>query len=376
MVLKVLGWNSYFAAVWADLVREAEWLPARVVGQGRGLWRIAGAFGAGGGGADAGDGIGDQVWAAASGKLREQASAGGDWPAVGDWVAAEIAGGELRGVVHAVLSRRSQIVRKMPGKTIEQQVIAANVDTAFLVTALDGDFNLRRIERYVAQCWESGARPVILLNKADACEDVGGRVDEVERIARGVSVLPLSGRTGQGMQALAPFVAAGQTVVLLGSSGVGKSTLVNRLIGCEAQATQPVREGDSRGRHTTTSRELLRLPNRAMLIDTPGLRELQLWDAAEGITETFADIDELAAECRFRDCQHGDEPGCAVRRAIADGKLNEARLQNRRKLEREQEFLRRKIDPAARSEAQQQLRTLMRGVRQKYQQRDKDGGRR
>jgi ribosome biogenesis GTPase / thiamine phosphate phosphatase len=369
MLLEKLGWNSYFTAMWAELAPESGWLPARVVAQGRGLWRVAGAFGEG-------SGEGGEVWAAASGKLREQGSAGGDWPAVGDWVAAEIAGGELRGVVHTVLPRRSQFVRKTPGKQLEQQVIAANVDTAFLVVALDGDFNLRRLERYLAQSWESSARPVILLNKADACDDVTARAAEVERIAGGVDVLPLSGRTGQGMAALAPFLGSGQTVVLLGSSGVGKSTLLNRLLGCDAQATQPVRASDSRGRHTTTARELLRLPNGAMLIDTPGLRELQLWDAAEGITESFADIEELATECRFRDCRHGDEPGCAVRRAVSDGKLDEARLENRRKLEREQEFLRRKMDPAARSEAQQQLRTLMRGVRQNYQLRDKDGGRR
>ncbi len=379
MLLEQLGWNSYFAAMWADLAQEAGWLSARVIAQQRGLWRIAGAFG---------QEESVEVWVAASGKLREQGSAGGDWPAVGDWVAVEVAEGELRGVVHAVLPRRSQFVRKTPGKQIEQQVIAANIDTAFLVAAVDGDFNLRRIERYLAQCWESGASPTILLNKVDqlvnagdateegALEDIDAvaRVAEVERIAQGVPVLPVSGRTGQGMEALEPFLGAGQTVVLLGSSGVGKSTLVNRLLGCDAQATQPVRESDSRGRHTTTTRELLRLPGGAMIIDTPGLRELQLWDAEEGIGEAFADIGELAARCRFRDCRHENEPGCAVLAAIASGSLDEARLNSRRKLEREQEFLRRKIDPEARYESQQKLRVMMRGVKKMYEQRAKDRG--
>jgi ribosome biogenesis GTPase len=388
MLLEQLGWNSYFAAMWADLAREAGWLPARVIQQARGLWRIAGAF-------SHEDSV--EVWVAASGKLREQGSTGGNWPAVGDWVAAEIADGELRGVVHAVLPRRSQFVRKTAGKQIEQQVLAANVDTAFLVASLDGDFNLRRIERYLAQCWESGASPAILLNKVDqlvkkadstgsgVSEDTGSnnsranidvvaRVAEVERVAQGVPVLPLSGRTGQGIEALEPFLGTGQTVVLLGSSGVGKSTLVNRLLGCDVQATQPVRDSDSRGRHTTTSRELLRLPGGAMIIDTPGLRELQLWDAAEGISEAFADIGDLAAQCRFRDCRHENEPGCAVMAAIASGALDEARLNNRRKLEREQEFLRRKMDPNARHESQQKLRVMMRGVKKMYEQREKDRG--
>jgi ribosome biogenesis GTPase len=365
MLLEELGWNPYFAAMWSDLVQEAGWLPARVVSQHRSLWRIGGDFG---------PGKDSEIWAAPSGKLRELASAGGDWPAVGDWVAAELAAGELRGAMHSVLPRRSKFVRKLPGKVVEQQVIAANVDTAFLVAAFDGDFNVRRIERYVAQCWEFGVRPVIVLNKVDSGVDAPARIAEVERIAGAIPVLPLSGRTGEGMDALAPFLGAGQTVVLLGSSGVGKSTLVNRLTGSDAQATHPVRESDSKGRHTTTSRELLILPGGALVIDTPGLRELQLWDASEGITEAFADIETLAAECRFRDCRHENEPGCAVLAAIASGALDLARLENRRKLEREQGFVQRKIDPAARSEAQQKLKATMRGVKKMYEQRTKDRG--
>jgi ribosome biogenesis GTPase len=360
--LTKLGWNSYFAAMWQAHEKEGGWVVARVVSQQRGLWRIAGDF--------------DECWAAPSGKIHAASELHGDWPAVGDWIAAEISDGDQRATIHGVLPRRSQFVRKAAGKRVEQQVIAANVDTVLIVAALDCDFNLRRLERYLAQCWESGARPVIVLNKADDCADFAVRAAEAERIACGTPVLVLSARTGQGVGNLEPFLAPGQTVVLLGSSGVGKSTLVNRLVGEDLQAVRPVRGSDSKGRHTTTTRQLVPLPCGAMIIDTPGLRELQLWDAADGFSETFADIDALAAECRFRDCRHGNEPGCAVRAALEAGKLEEGRLENRRKLEREQEFLRRKMDPEARKEQHDKIRTMMRGVRRMYRQRDKDGGKR
>jgi ribosome biogenesis GTPase / thiamine phosphate phosphatase len=358
--LKELGWNSNFAAMWNAMEREPSWMPARVVSQHRGLWQLAGKFG--------------ECWGAPSGNLREAADQDGDWPAVGDWVAVQMTGGDDRAMLHAVLPRRSQVVRKVAGKRIAQQVIAANVDTAFLVAALDGDFNLRRLERYLAQSWESGARPVIVLNKADECDDVAARVADVTSIARGIPVLPMSAQTGSGLGVMDTFLTPRQTVVLLGSSGVGKSTIVNKLLGRDAQVTRPVRQSDSRGRHTTTARELLRLPGGALIIDTPGLRELQLWDAADGVTESFADIEELASECRFRDCRHENEPGCAVLAAIASGTLDSARWENRRKLEREQEFLQRKIDPEARHESQQKLKVLMRGVKKMYGQREKDRG--
>jgi ribosome biogenesis GTPase len=365
--LTKLGWNVHFAAMWQAQDKEDGWVAARVVSQQRGLWRIAGDFYA--------RGL-VECWAAPSGKMHAAQATHRDWPAVGDWIAAEVPDGNRRATIHGVLPRRSQFVRKTPGKRIEQQVIAANVDTAFLVAALDGDFNLRRLERYLAQCCESGARPVILLNKADECNDFAARAEMTERIAGGTPVLVLSARTRQGIDALDPFLAAGQTVVLLGSSGVGKSTLVNLLLGQDLQSVRPIRENDSKGRHTTTVRQLVLLPSGAMVIDTPGLRELQLWDAADGVSETFADIEALAAGCRFRDCRHVQEPGCAVRAALEAGTLEEARLENRRKLESEQEFLRRKMDPEARAEAHDRIKVVMRGVRQKYRQRDKDGGKR
>src|SRR5258707_1226000 len=315
--ITVWGWNSYFEASW----RSGDWknaVPARVVAQQRKFWRVAGDF--------------SECWAEASGKLRLAADEGAHWPAVGDWVVAELHGTDTTAAIQEVLPRRSKFVRKSPGKKIEEQVIAANADVALLVSALDGDFNPRRVERYLAQCWESGARPVIVLNKADTCEDSEGKAAEMERVALGAAVCVVSAKTGQGIEELEKFLRPGETLVLLGSSGVGKSTIVNRLLGESLQAVQPVREGDSRGRHTTTMRELFALPGGALLMDTPGLRELQLWDAAEGVSQAFADIDSLAGQCRFSDCRHEAEPGCAVRAAVKGGEIDEGGLEKHREL--------------------------------------------
>ncbi len=356
MSLSRWGWNPYFEALWGDGQRGNA-VPARVIAQQRKFWRVAGDFGEG--------------WAEAAGSLRDAADGGAEWPAVGDWVAVELHDANAA-AIREVLPRRSRFVRKAPGKKIEEQVIAANADVALLVSALDGDFNPRRVERYLAQCWESGARPVIVLNKADTCEDSEGKAAEMERVALGAAVCVVSAKTGQGIDELEKLLRPGETLALLGSSGVGKSTIVNRLL-CESlQAVQPVREGDSRGRHTTTTRELLVLPGGALLMDTPGLRELQLWDAAEGVSQAFADIDSLAGQCRFSDCRHETEPGCAVQAAVRAGTLDEARLENHRKLLREQEFLCRKIDPEARQVEKQRIKQLMREVRQIHRDRKSD----
>jgi ribosome biogenesis GTPase len=357
--IKQLGWNSYFDALWQGR-EDTAWLPARIISQQRGLWRIAGDFA--------------ETWAEASGTLRAAAETGGDWPAAGDWVAAEILSGGGRPLIHKVLPRRSKFVRKVAGRRLEEQVIAANVDTAFVVMALDGDFNVRRLERYLAQCWESGAKSVVVLNKADDCGDVTARISEVQGIAAGVPIFAISARTGEGVEALDTFLASGQTIVLLGSSGVGKSTLVNHFLQRDAQAVRSVRASDSRGRHTTTSRELFALPGGALLIDTPGLRELHLWGATEGVEQTFSEIEELATQCKYGNCGHTTEPGCAVQAALAEGRLDEERLESWRKLEREQEFVRRKIDPEGRQQEKERVKQLHRGAKQKYDQRRKDGG--
>jgi len=351
------GWNSYFQAMWSEADRENA-MPARVVSQQRKFWRVAGAFG--------------ERLAEASGKLRLAADEGAEWPAVGDWVSVELRGAGGVAVIRTVLSRRNRFIRKSPGKKVEEQVIAANVDTALVMSALDGDFNPRRVERYLAQCWEPGVRPVLILNKADVCENARGLEAEMRRVALATPVFVISARTGQGIEEFKPLLVPGNTIVLLGSSGVGKSTLTNRLRGQSLQKVKGVRANDSRGQHTTTARELFDLPCGALLIDTPGLRELQLWDAEEGLTRAFADINLLAAQCRFNDCRHQAEPGCAVQAALCTGTLDLARLENHRKLLREQAFLRQKIDPEARSEQKQRIKRLTREAREIYRHKRPD----
>ena len=356
MSIEELGWDAYFEAQWIES-GNAGCVPARVVSQHRGLWRVAGDF--------------EECWAEPSGKFRKESEGGGDWPAVGDWVSVEARPGKQNALIQQVLPRRSRFARKVAGKEIEEQVLAANIDVALIVMALDGDFNVRRIERYMTQCWESGARPAIVLNKTDSCAESGERAAQIERIAMGAPVFLVSAKTGAGMEELEASFPKRQTMVLLGSSGVGKSTLVNWLLRAESQATHPVRASDSRGRHTTTSRELFLLPCGAMMIDTPGLRELPLWNAAEGLSQTFAEVDELAEKCRFSDCHHRNEPGCAVQSALASGILEAGRLESWRKLQREQEFLRRKTDPEIRQAERKRIKGIMRQVRNEYDKRDK-----
>lgn len=352
------GWNDYFEAVWKDAERQSA-VPARVIAQSRGIWRVAGDFG--------------ERPAEVAGKLRLAAEGGAGWPAVGDWVAVEFCDKGSAARIQHVLPRRGRFVRKMAGKKIAEQVVATNVDMALLVSALDGDFNPRRVERYLTQCWESGAKPVIVLNKADVCQAPQEKMEQMERVAMSVSVCGISAKTGMGFGELEKYLARGQTIVLLGSSGVGKSTIVNRLLGCAIQEVREVRESDSRGRHTTTAREIFALPGGALLMDTPGLRELQLWDADDGISQTFADIESLTVQCRFGNCRHNGEPGCAVQAAIDARVLDTARLENWRKLEREQTFLSRKIDAGAQREARQRIKTINRAVRRLYRDRAKDG---
>jgi len=250
--------------------------------------------------------------------------------AVGDWV------GLGDGLVRAVLPRRSAIVRKAAGQTSEPQTLAANVDVAFIVSSLGPDLDPRRIERYLVTIWESGATPEIVLTKADRFEDPWDMVADVEAVALGVPVHVVSAVTGQGCDALRARLTSGITAVLIGSSGVGKSTLVNRWLGEEVMATKETREDDDEGRHTTTHRQLLMLPGGGLVIDSPGIRELQLWDVgAAALDATFSDVEGLAAECRFTDCSHEREPGCAVRAALDSGDLPYERFQSWRKLQRE-----------------------------------------
>jgi ribosome biogenesis GTPase len=308
-----------------------------------------------------------------SGRFRYDALAASDYPAVGDWVALEptrpAAGPDDPAVIAAVLPRRSSFVRsaadasrRSAGHLADEQVIAANVDVAFIVAGLDGDFNLRRLERYLAVAWASGVDPVIVLNKADIADDLEGRLIAVAAIAPGVPTVVVSALTGDHLADLAIHLTPGRTAVVLGSSGVGKSTLLNALLGEARQATGAVREDDSRGRHTTTHRELFVLPGGALLIDTPGIRSLEIAGADEGVDAAFDDINELAAACRFRDCRHRDEPGCAVRDALADGTLSADRLASHQKLERELAFVERKADPRAQAEERKRWKAIHKSV--------------
>ncbi len=280
-----------------------------------------------------------EIPAVVTGRFSYEARHRLDLPAVGDWAVLRLqVDSAPRATIHAILPRCSRFTRRDPGHG-GAQIIAANVDTAFLVVGLDGNYNLRRIERYLTVAWESGADPVVLLTKADLCEDAASRVQDAAGAAPGVPVHAISTFTGCGLDELQPYLLPGRTVALLGSSGVGKSTLLNRLLGREAQRTQAVRDFDDKGRHTTTQRQLFRLPGGALLLDTPGLRELQLWHADDGLSDAFADITALAEDCRFPDCRHLSEPGCRVRDAVAEGTLDAGRLDHYHRMARELRYL-------------------------------------
>lgn len=271
-------------------------------------------------------------------------------PVAGDWVAFEPRKPPEPLFVQHVLPRSTAFVRKAAGRGLHAQVVAANVDVAFLVTSLNADLNLRRLERYLATTYESGARPVIVLTKADLAEDVAARVAEVETIAGDAPILPIAAKRGEGLEAVAAYLEPGKTAVLLGMSGAGKSTLLNALAGSERMATSEIREDDDRGRHTTTHRELVLLPSGGLILDTPGMRELGLWEADSGVSAVFEDIEELVTQCRFSDCSHGAEPGCAVRAALAEGSLDPDRWASFQKLQAELAFEHRKEDPKAAQE--------------------------
>jgi ribosome biogenesis GTPase len=298
-----------------------------------------------------------EMWADVPGRLRHRAASAADLPAVGDWVAWDRHPQAARATVAAVLPRRTAFVRKAAGFEAVEQVIAANVDVVFVVTSLDRDLNPRRLERYLTLAWESGAEPVVVLTKADLCEGVDAAVAEVEGVTFGVPAHAVSAVTGEGLEALAAHVGGGRTATLVGSSGVGKSTLVNALHGDAGLETGGVRD-DGRGRHTTTRRELVVLASGGCLIDTPGMRELTLWDAEEGLGQAFDDIEQLAGECRFSDCLHQGEPGCAVGAAISSGRLDAARLESYRRLERELRYLETRHDARARSEQRKRWRSI------------------
>jgi ribosome biogenesis GTPase len=323
--LEALGWDAHWAALFEQL-EEDNSIPARIAAQHRGSYVVWTEVG--------------ELHAQPAGRMFYAHETGAPLPAVGDWVAVAQPEGE-RATITSILGRRSAFVRKRAGNNSHEQVLAANVDVAFLLAGLDDDFSLRRLERYIATAWESGAEPVIVLTKLDLCSDVPAAVFAVESVAIAVPVYPVSNVTGEGLGALEAHLQPGRSVVLLGSSGVGKSTLLNSLAGTELMRTAALAD-DGTGRHTTTHRELVRLPSGALVIDTPGLRELQFWEG--DLSAAFEDIEALAADCKFRDCAHITEPECAVLAAVDGGQLELGRLHSWRKFQRELESIAARTD--------------------------------
>lgn len=342
VALQALGWDDAFAEQFTPY--EADGLiPGRVAVQHRGAWDILTALGS--------------LRCDAAGRLYDDASSPAELPAVGDWVAVAARPDEHAGTVQGVLPRRTRFSRKTAWQAAEEQVLAANVDVVFLVSSLNEDLNLRRIERYLTLAWESGAQPVVVLTKADLADDVEGATATLATVAMGVPVHVISSRTGDGLDVVREYLRPGVTAALLGSSGVGKSTLVNVLAGEDLLEVREIRQ-DGKGRHTTVRRELVQLPGGGLLIDTPGMRELQLWEADDGIDEAFEDVTSVSGQCRFSDCAHDTEPGCAVKEALADGRLAPERWESYLKLQRELAHLDRRLDHRAQAEEKRRWRAV------------------
>jgi ribosome biogenesis GTPase / thiamine phosphate phosphatase len=364
MDLRFLGWNAHWRDLFASYVPD-RLHPGRIVAEHRGGYVVEMESGSRG--------------AALGGRLRHQTTTRSELPAVGDFVALRLSTeGQADGpaVIDAVLPRRTAFVRRSAGTRSDDQVIAANVDIVFVMLGLDHDFNVRRTERYLAAVWDSGAAPVLLLNKSDVCEALGERINDLQGAGMGVAIHPISALNADGLDAVRQYLREGVTVSVVGSSGVGKSTLLNRLLGRDAQTTAGVRSHDSHGRHTTTHRELFVLPEGGLVIDTPGMREFQLsasggddLGAAGGVATVFADIEQLATECRFSDCAHQGEPGCAVRDAVDDGRLDADRLTSYEKLVKELRYEEARSDPSLLGERKRVGRIGAKAARRMYRER-------
>ncbi|MFJ7737019.1 ribosome small subunit-dependent GTPase A [Lysinibacillus sp. NPDC097287] len=353
MKVTTLGFSSYFKEQMTAFMEEAKFkncVPARVVLEHKHSYRVLAVEG--------------EWLATVAGHFAYTSLSRGDFPAVGDWVLVEKMAGEERAIIHKLFARKSVFSRKVAGKEITEQIVASNVDIVLLVMSLNADFNIRRLERYLVAAWDSGAKPVIVLTKADLCSDVLQYVSEVEAIAFGVDIFVTSALSGEGLADIRALFTDGVTGALLGSSGAGKSTLTNALVEDELMKVSDIREDDAKGRHTTTHRELVVLPSGGCLIDTPGMRELQLWDQGDSLSSSFKDIEEFAAVCRYRDCSHQNEPQCAVQQAIRDGELEESRLQSYFKLQKELAFMERKTNTQARLDEQRKWKQIAKSLKQ------------
>jgi ribosome biogenesis GTPase len=355
--LRELGWDEAWAAAFAPYAAEGL-IPARVAIEFNYIYRLYAERG--------------ELQAQHAGRMRHEALSRDQLSAVGDWVAARPTAGEATATIEAILPRRSKFSRKVAGELTEEQIVAANIDTVFLVMGLDGDYNPRRLERYLLLAHESGATPVVILNKADVADHLSEDIDEIRRTAVGIPVHAISAKTGDGVEVIERHLGPGKTGALLGSSGAGKSTLVNAIIGEEMLKTREVRAHDSRGRHTTRHRHLIVLPGgRGLLIDTPGMRELQLWTHSEGARDTFEDIEALAAGCHFTDCRHREEPRCAVKAAVEDGRLAPARLDGYLKLQDEMHSLESRKQVREQINVKRRHKSISQSLKKLYQDRDK-----
>jgi ribosome biogenesis GTPase / thiamine phosphate phosphatase len=342
---ETLGWNDHLARE-LDELADPTLEPARVAVEHRGHYELL---------------TPEPRWAVPSGRLSADAADRLGLPVVGDWVAVRPDGDGA--VIHRVLPRQSCLVRRQAGRAVAAQPIAANVDTVFVVTSANLDLNPRRVERYLAAVYDGGASPVVVINKADLCDDPDLYVDALGAVVAGVPVVAASALDGRGLELLAGHVGPGRTGAVVGSSGVGKSTLVNRLLGREALPVSSIRAGDDRGRHTSTRRELVVLPGGGVLIDTPGMRELGRWLDGDGLERVFAEVEQVAAACRFRDCGHDGEPGCAVAAALEEGTLSFERLAGYQKLQREQAWLARAHDPVEQARTKRRSKAIHKGMR-------------
>ncbi|MEG0470981.1 MAG: ribosome small subunit-dependent GTPase A [Solibacillus sp.] len=348
MNLKQLGFTTFFEQQLEQLTVKNT-IPARVLLEHKHSYRVLTEHG--------------EWLATISGSYAYQSFSRVDYPAVGDFVLVEQMPGEEKAIIHHLLDRKSKFSRKMAGLEIDEQIVAANVDYVLLVMSINADFNIRRLERYLVAAWDSGATPVVVLTKVDLCDDVEPYIREVEQVAFGVEIVALSAVTGEGLDALRAMLTEGKTAALLGSSGAGKSTLTNALLATEQMKVSDIREDDAKGRHTTTHRELVVLPTGACLIDTPGMRELQLWDQGDSLHASFSDIEELTNHCRFRDCTHKNEPHCAVLHAINEGTLEESRLKSYFKLQKEIAFIEKKTNVAAQLTEKRKWKQVSKGLK-------------